>query len=81
MPSITNRANALTRTAAAQIVSTAPITRTGSQNGSGVSNRQPVSHQGTTPATTPGASAKKIPLPAAAAQRRSSRLRGGTARC
>ena len=45
---------------------TSPVTRTVAQWVSGPRTRQPVSHQGTRPATTPGAIAKNSALPAAA---------------
>jgi len=63
---MTNRANALIRAGPAAIVSNAPSTRRG--NGK-AANRQPVSHHGSRPATTPGATAKKSALPAAAQRR------------
>src|SRR5215213_891524 len=68
-PSTTTRTNALINTTAPAAIRTAPTTRSGvtAQNGRGCRTRQPVSHQGTSPATTPGASAKKTTLPTAAA--------------
>jgi len=51
-------------TAAPAPASTAPATRTGA--GYGLPVRQPVSHQGTSPVTTPGAITRNTAVPAAA---------------
>src|SRR5215813_2482193 len=66
MPSVTNRANAWRSTAVPQMIRSAPNARNGSQGANGSQSRQRVSHQGTTPATKPGARTKKIKLPNAA---------------
>jgi hypothetical protein len=68
-PSATKRTNACTSTTTPAASSTAPATRSGTQaqDGCGWRTRQPVSHQGTRPATTPGASTKNTTLTAAAA--------------
>ncbi len=42
------------------------MTRSGSQYGNRSRTSQPVSHQGTSPATTPGTSTRKTKLPTAA---------------
>src|SRR5690349_13367469 len=65
-PSATNRAKAWTRTIAPRMSMISPATRTGAQWASGPRTCHRVSHQGTTPATTPGAAAKNSALPAAA---------------
>jgi hypothetical protein len=65
-PSATKRANACTSTPAPATSSTTPATRNGSHHPGRSVASQPVSHQGTTPATTPGASAKNTALPTAA---------------
>src|SRR5262245_45416820 len=49
------------------MTSRAPASRSGHQVDQGAAGRHPVSHHGTNPATTPGASAKKTADPAAAA--------------
>src|SRR6185312_6585035 len=66
-PSATNRAKAWTRTIAPRMSMISPATRTGAQWASGPRTCHRVSHQGTTPATTPGAAAKNSVLPTAAA--------------
>src|SRR5262245_53900570 len=71
-PSRTKRTNALTRRGRATTRSTAPSTRTGAAIG-WLSHR--VNHHGTSPTTTPGASAKKSALPSAARRRRMQALR------
>src|SRR6266496_1457444 len=67
-PSATNRTKAVTSTATPAAMRTPPATRSGAQahHGRGWRTRQPVSHQGSRPATTPGASTKKTAVPAAA---------------
>src|SRR5262245_6374872 len=65
-PSMTNRAKAWTRTNAPRTRRITPPTRRAAQWASGPRTCQCVSHQGTRPATTPGATAKNSALPAAA---------------
>src|SRR5690348_634920 len=59
-----NCAKAATRTAAPAAIITTPATRTGT--GHELPACQPVSHHGTSPATTPGATTRNTTLPATA---------------
>src|SRR5215472_15222792 len=63
-PSTANCANDPISVTAPAAVTTPPMTRTGT--GMATPARQPVSHQGTSPATTPGAITRKPALPATA---------------
>ena len=64
-PSTAKCANDQISTAAPAAISTPPVTWTGT--GQAAPACQPVSHHGTRPATTPGASTRKAALPATAA--------------
>src|SRR5690242_468661 len=65
-PSATNRAKAWTSTIAPRMSRISPATRTGAHPASDPRTCHRVSHQGTRPATTPGATAKNSTLPTAA---------------
>src|SRR5262245_36054170 len=64
LPWTANCANAVRSATAPTPVSTAPVIRTGT--GQPAPGCHPVSHQGTRPATTPGAITRKAALPAVA---------------
>src|SRR3954468_3776367 len=66
MPSTTNRAKAWTSKAVPASRIRTPSRRAGSQYVSAAPGRHRVSHQGSRPATVPGARAKNTALPAAA---------------